>query len=86
MKYLGLPEEVFSAISVHQWKTFSLHPQNPIVPLVREFYLNILIGAQTFSMVQGTKVSFFATSINLHFGLEDLEDEFGPLLDSLSME
>ena len=86
MKYLGLPSEVFSAISVHQWKTFALHPQNPIVPLVRELYSNILTGAHTFSMVRGTKVSFSAASINLHFGLEDLEDEFGPLLDSLSME
>ena len=51
VKYLGLPEEVFSAILVHQWKTFALHPQNPIVPLVRKFYSNILTGAQTFSMV-----------------------------------
>ena len=86
VKYLGLPEEVFSAISVHHWKTFALHPQNPIVLLVREFYSNILTGVQTFSMVRGTKVSFFAASINLHFGLEELDDEFGLLLESLSVE
>ncbi|KAL5567085.1 hypothetical protein UlMin_030249 [Ulmus minor] len=26
VKHLGLPDEIFSAISVHQWKKFALHP------------------------------------------------------------
>ena len=85
-KNLELPNEIYSVIAVHQWRKFSLHPQNPIVPLVREFYSNILAGAQTFSMVRGVKVFFSAPSINMHLGLDDLVDEYSPLLESISVE
>ena len=53
VKDFGLPAELSSIIEVHKWKNFASHPQDPVVPLVQEFYSNILIGAQTFSMVTG---------------------------------
>ena len=37
-------------------------------------------------MVRGIKVSFSAATINMHFGLGELDDEFSPFLDSLSVE
>ena len=55
----GLPTEISSVITVHKWRKFVDHPHNPIIPLVRELYSNILTGNQTFSMVRGIKVSFF---------------------------
>ena len=35
-------------------------------------------------MVIGINVSFFAPSINMHLGLEELVDEYNPLLESIS--
>ena len=37
-------------------------------------------------MVRGIKVSFSASSINMHFGLSDIEDEYTALLDNVSRE
>ena len=78
----GLPDEVAEIIKLHGWRNFAMHPINPIAPLVCEFYANIITGSQTFSMVRGVKVSFSASSINMHFGLLDCEDT---LRDSLDM-
>ncbi len=55
-------------------------------PLVQEFYSNIPTGAQSFSMVRGVKVSFSASTINMHYGLEDVVDEYDHLLESVSVE
>ena len=82
-KDFGLPAEVANIIRVHKWKSFAAHPSNPILPLVREFYSNIITPDQTFSMVRGIKVSFSAPSINMHFNLEDCDDKFSDMLDSL---
>ena len=41
----GLPEEVAEVIKLHGWRSFAMHPINPIDPLVREFYANIITGA-----------------------------------------
>ena len=72
----GLPEEVVAFIKIHGWRSFAIHPINPVAPLVREFYAKIITGAQTFSMVRGVKVSFSASSINMHLGLYDSVDSF----------
>ena len=41
----GLPEEVAEVIKLHGWRTFAMHPINPIAQLVREFYANIITGS-----------------------------------------
>ena len=82
-KNLGFPSEVAATIRTHRWKNFAVHPSNPILPLVLEFYSNILTGNQTFSMVRGVKVSFSAPSINMQFDLEDCVDDFSDLVESL---
>ena len=82
-KDFGLFSEVVATICTHKWKNFAVHPSNPIFPLVREFYSNILTGNQTFSMVRGVKVSFSAPSINMHFDLEDCVDDFNDLVESV---
>ena len=71
-----MSEEVAEVIKIHGWQSFAIHPINPIAPLVRELYANIITGAQTFSMVRGVKVSFSASSINMHLGLSDCVDSF----------
>ena len=86
MKDFGLPIELSSVIKVHRWKRFASHPQDLVVPLVREFYSNILTGAQTFSLVKGVKLSFSASTINMHWGLDDVDDDYSPLLDSISID
>ena len=86
MKNFELPNDISSVIAVHKWKKFASHPQNPIVPLVREFYSNIFTGAQTISMVRGVKVSFSAPTINMHLWLDDVVDEYSPLLESISVQ
>ena len=85
-KNFELPNEISSVITVHKWKNFALHPQNPIFPLVHKFYSNILTGAQTFSMVRGVKVSFSAPTINMHLGLDNVVDEYSPLFESISVQ
>ena len=85
VKDFGFPAELSSVIEVHRWKKFASHPQDPVVPLVREFYSNILTGVQTFSMVRGVKVSFLASTINMHWGLDDVDDDYSPLLESISI-
>ena len=70
----------------HNWQKFALHPSDPIVPLVRECYSNILTSDQKFAMVRCVKVSFAAGTINLHLGLDDLDDDFTALLESISTE
>ena len=85
-KDFGLPAEVANIIRIHKWRTLAAHPSNPILPLVREFYSNIITPDQTFSMVRGVKVSFSAPSINLHFNLEDFDDKFSDMLDSVGGE
>ena len=82
--HYGLPSEVAVTIDAHPWSKFAVHPYNPIVPLVREFYTNILTVNQTFSMVQGIEVSFSASSINMHFGLPDVVNEYSTLLETIS--
>ena len=72
----GLPEEVAAVIKMHGWRSFAIHPINLVAPLVREFYANIITSAQTFSMVRGVNVSFYASSINMHLGLFDCVDTF----------
>ncbi|KAL5569425.1 hypothetical protein UlMin_026000 [Ulmus minor] len=83
-EHYGLPANIAEVIEAHQWGKFAEHPSNPIVSLVREFYANITTSKQTFSMVRGLKVSFSAASINLYFGLPDLEDEYNVLLEASS--
>ena len=83
-EHYGLPANIAEVIDAHQWGKFAEHPSNPIVSLVREFYANITTSQQTFSMVRGLKVSFSAASINMHFGLSDLEDEYSVLLETSS--
>ena len=39
---------------------------------------------QSFSMVRGIKVCFSASSINMYFGLHDVLDEYGALLETIS--
>ena len=82
-KDFGLPHEVAATIRTHRWKNFATHPSNRILPLVREFYSNMLTSNQTFSMVRGVKVSFSAPSINMQFDLEDCVDDFSDLVESL---
>ena len=82
-KDFGLPPEVVGIIRTHNWKAFATHLSNPVLPLVREFYANIVTGNQTFSMVRGVKVSFSAPSINMHIDLEDCVDNFNALLESV---
>ncbi|KAL5570296.1 hypothetical protein UlMin_026871 [Ulmus minor] len=82
-KDFGLPPEVAVTICTHNWKAFATHPSNPVLPMVREFYANIVSGNQPFSMVRGVKVSFSAPSINMHFDLEDCVDNFNALLESV---
>ena len=37
-------------------------------------------------MVRGVRVSFFAPTINMHLGLDDVVDEYSPLLESISVQ
>ena len=84
-KHYGLPSNIAETIDANQWGKFVEHPSNPIVSLVREFYANILSNQQTFSMVRGLKISFSTASINLHFGLPDLDDEYSVMLETISV-
>ncbi|KAL5579151.1 hypothetical protein UlMin_011593 [Ulmus minor] len=83
-EHYRLPANIAEVIDAHQWGKFAEHPSNPIVSLVHEFYANIMSNQQTFSMVRGLKVSFSVASINLHFGLPDLEDEYNVMLETSS--
>ena len=83
-EHYGLPGEIVATIDAHHWEKFTAHPHNPIIPLVGEFYANILTTNETFSMVRGIKVSFSASSINMHFGLPDISDEYNTLLETIS--
>ena len=79
----GLPNEIADIIDLHQWSRFAAHANNPFTSLVREFYANILTPGQTFSMVRGLKVSFSSVSVNMHFGLPEVKDEYADLLDKV---
>ena len=81
--HYGQPSEVANNIDARQWTKFASHPHNPIVPLVREFYSKILTVNKSFSMVRGINVSFSASSINRHFGLHDVLDEYGAFLETI---
>ena len=85
-KSSGIPTEISSIMAKHNWQKFALHPSDPIVPLVHECYSNILTSDQKFAMVCGVKVPFAAGTINLHLGLDDLDDDFTALLESISTE
>ena len=82
----GLPKEIADTIDAHQWSRFASHPNNPIASLVREFYANILTEGQTFSMVRGLKVSFSSITVNMHYGLPKVKDEYPDLLEKISGE
>lgn len=41
-KDFGLPTEVANVIRAHKWQTFTAHPSNPILQVVREFYANLV--------------------------------------------
>ena len=41
----GLLKEVAAVIKMHGWRSFAIHPINPVIPLVREFYAKIITGA-----------------------------------------
>lgn len=51
---------------------------------MREFYANINSEAQSFVVIQGGKVSFLAETINIKLGLENVEDEYVPILKKVT--
>ncbi|EXB53755.1 hypothetical protein L484_022412 [Morus notabilis] len=73
---MGQPAFITRVIHQHGWRQFCQHPSNPIVPLVREFYANLLDFNQETVFVQNVKVPFTARAINSIFGLEEVVDEY----------
>ncbi|MBW4953958.1 hypothetical protein, partial [Klebsiella pneumoniae] len=80
------PKEFGKVIKLHGWQSFATHPINLIALLVREFYANIITSAQNFSMVRGAKVSFSASSINMHLGLSDCDDALRDFIDAVGTD
>ncbi|PON79629.1 hypothetical protein PanWU01x14_008610 [Parasponia andersonii] len=59
----------------HNWQLFCAHPEDSIVPLVREFYANLTNPEEDIVYVRGVQVPLSMDAINTIFGLGDLVDE-----------
>ena len=75
-----LPEFITSVIEKHHWDKFCLKPQPACVPLVREFYSNLVTKDCSSVMVRGSLVSFSAETINDVYGLPPSIDSEYPAL------
>lgn len=80
----GILTELVEVIEAHGWKDFIEHPEGFCTPLVREFYANVSSKDQTFVVIRGGKLSFSAETINMKLRLEDVEDEYGAILNKVT--
>ena len=62
-------------IDANWWEILCEHPDQAVVPIVREFYANgkEMDGFRVF--VRGKWVAFNRTTINGYYGLADIEDD-----------
>ncbi|PON85987.1 hypothetical protein TorRG33x02_181920, partial [Trema orientale] len=72
---MGQQPFIAQVINQHNWRQFCAHPEDPIVPLVREFYANLTDPEEDTVYVRGVQVPWTEEAINTVFGLGDPVDE-----------
>ncbi|PON35554.1 hypothetical protein PanWU01x14_335450, partial [Parasponia andersonii] len=75
---------IAQVITQHNWKQFCAHPEDPIVPLVREFYANLTDPVENTVYVRGVQVSWSEEAINAVFGLGDPVDEHSEFIENIT--
>ena len=60
---------------MHNWKYFYSHPDDACVPVVREFYSNLIEDYQDVVYVRGKKGPIGNKTINNYFGIKSEVDE-----------
>ena len=70
-----LERKVNWTIKANKWELLCEHSDLVVVPIVREFYANGKEGDGFQVFVRGKWVAFDRTTINIYYGLFDLEDD-----------
>ncbi|PON90635.1 hypothetical protein TorRG33x02_134920 [Trema orientale] len=81
---LGQPPFIADVIIQHNWQLFCAHHEDPIVPLVREFYANLTDPEEDTVYVKGVQVPWSEEAINTLFGLGDPVDEHSAFVEDVT--
>ena len=78
-----LQHRVNWTIDANRWEILCEHPDPVVVPIVREFYVNVKERDDLWVFVRGKWVKFDRTTINHYYGLVDIDDDqYQDLLES----
>ena len=83
---LGLPDYIADVLSQRGWEVFGLHPNDPYLAVVFEFYSNFLDPKQETVIVRSKKVKITAAAINEFYGLQSFDDEYIPFAENITDE
>ncbi|PON70375.1 hypothetical protein PanWU01x14_080440 [Parasponia andersonii] len=83
-KPLEQPPFIADVIIQHNWQLFCAHPEDPIVPLVREFYTNMTNPDDDTVYIRGVQVPLSVEAINTIFSLGDPIDEHSEFVEDIT--
>ncbi|PON46588.1 hypothetical protein TorRG33x02_325580, partial [Trema orientale] len=81
---MAQPSFIADVIAQHNLRLFCAHPEDPIVPLVREFYANLTDPEEDTVYVGGVQVPLSEKAINAIFGLGDPVDEHSEFVEAIT--
>ncbi|KAK9222171.1 hypothetical protein WN944_010603 [Citrus x changshan-huyou] len=81
----GIAQSLYNAAAKHGWLEFCNHPQDPVLPLVKEFYANLVSPGQYNIWVRNSLVPLDSRVINPFYNLpSEVNCDYAKLLDKLT--
>ena len=72
MKIESLPAKMINSIDYRGWRQFLAQPEPAVVPVVKEFYANVLEHRGKVVLVRGKMVPFHVEAINAFYQTPDI--------------
>lgn len=66
---------IISSIKVRHWEKFGAQPEATVMPVVQEFYANVLEHENGFTFCKGKQVPFDSLTINQFFNILEIEED-----------
>ena len=81
----GIVQSLYNAAAKHGWLEFCDHPRDPVLPVVKEFYANLVSPGQHNIWVRNSLVPLDSRVINAFYNLvAEINYEYAKLLDKLT--
>lgn len=81
----GITQTLYAAVARRGWQEFCKHPRDPVLPLVKEFYANMLGQSQQTIWVRNSLVPLDPRVINVFYNLpSDVDCEYSKLIGNMA--